>query len=233
MLCHFSFSFRFLGLHPRHMEIPRPGVELEPQLLGLHLSHGHARSLTHWARSGIEPESSWILVGFVNQWATTGTPRVFFFCDTPPIGCLWTASSCFIQPVACREHLGCFQPACMFRTQGSEVCKWRDYLWIRKRLDVPVLEVETSGTSPCPSPRSSAPLAHPSKEPQLSLPTGWIGRWGWGTRSGPGYLIHLSTNGYSLKDSIDVFCMPSTEGQNYRGHPIMKASETKTWLCNE
>ena len=47
MLCHFSFSFRFLGLHPRHMEIPRPGVELEPQLLGLHLSHGHARSLTH------------------------------------------------------------------------------------------------------------------------------------------------------------------------------------------
>ena len=28
-------------------------------------AHGNARSLTHWARPGIEPKSSWILVGFV------------------------------------------------------------------------------------------------------------------------------------------------------------------------
>ena len=32
------------------------------------------RSLTHWAEPGIEPTSSWILVRFVNHWATTGTP---------------------------------------------------------------------------------------------------------------------------------------------------------------
>ena len=34
-------------------------------------AHGNARSLTHWARPGIEPVSSWILVGFVSdapQW---------------------------------------------------------------------------------------------------------------------------------------------------------------------
>ena len=33
--------------------------------------HSNARSLTHWARPGIEPVSSWILVGFISavpQW---------------------------------------------------------------------------------------------------------------------------------------------------------------------
>ena len=35
---------------------------------------GNARSLTHWARPGIKLASSWILVGFVNCWATMGTP---------------------------------------------------------------------------------------------------------------------------------------------------------------
>ena len=56
----------------------------------LHHSHGHlriqatssiyttahikARSLTHWVRPGIKPASSWILVGFINRWATKGTP---------------------------------------------------------------------------------------------------------------------------------------------------------------
>ena len=33
---------------------------------------------THWTRPGIEPETSWFLVGFVNHWAMTGTPRVTF-----------------------------------------------------------------------------------------------------------------------------------------------------------
>ena len=37
-------------------------------------AHGNTGSLTHWARPGIEPASSWILVGFVNGWAMTGTP---------------------------------------------------------------------------------------------------------------------------------------------------------------
>ena len=38
---------------------------------GLHHSHSDARSFTHWARPGIEPTSSWILVGLVTtepQW---------------------------------------------------------------------------------------------------------------------------------------------------------------------
>ena len=41
----------------------------------LHHSHSNSGSLTHWARPGIKPLSSWMLVGFVNHWAMTGTPR--------------------------------------------------------------------------------------------------------------------------------------------------------------
>ena len=56
------------------MEAPKLGVELE---LCASLGHSHSnarsyttahdntRSLTHWWRPGIEPTSSWILVGFV------------------------------------------------------------------------------------------------------------------------------------------------------------------------
>ena len=37
------------------------------------LRHSNTRSLTHWSRLGIEPVSSWILVGFITHWATRGT----------------------------------------------------------------------------------------------------------------------------------------------------------------
>ena len=37
-------------------------------------AHGNTRSLTHWAKPGIKPASSWMLVGFVNHGTTTGTP---------------------------------------------------------------------------------------------------------------------------------------------------------------
>ena len=68
------------------MEVPRLGVESELQLLAhatatavwdpshvcdLHHIHSNAGFLTHSARPGIEPESSWILVGFTSsepQW---------------------------------------------------------------------------------------------------------------------------------------------------------------------
>ena len=36
-------------------------------------AHGNAESLTHWARLGIEPTSSWMPVGFPNPWAMAGT----------------------------------------------------------------------------------------------------------------------------------------------------------------
>jgi len=89
----FLFFCHFLG---RSCGIWRfPGYELnqscihqptpEPQQRGIQATsatyttaHGNAGSLTHWARPGIEPSTSWFLVGFVNHWATTGTPLPLF-----------------------------------------------------------------------------------------------------------------------------------------------------------
>ena len=75
------FFFFFLGQHLKHMEVPRLGVKVELQLPACS-THSNARSelhlqatpqltatpgsLTHWARPGIEPASSWILVSFVS-----------------------------------------------------------------------------------------------------------------------------------------------------------------------
>ena len=42
-------------------------------------THGNARSLIHWARSGIEPSSSWILVRFVSTAPQQELPTGIFF----------------------------------------------------------------------------------------------------------------------------------------------------------
>ena len=44
-------------------------------------THNKAWSLTHWARPGIKPATSWLLVGFVNHWAMTGTPTPKFISE--------------------------------------------------------------------------------------------------------------------------------------------------------
>ena len=41
-------------------------------------AHSNTGSLTHGARPGIEPVSSWMLVRFTNSWATMGTPPAYF-----------------------------------------------------------------------------------------------------------------------------------------------------------
>ena len=86
--------FCFLGPHLKHMEVLRLGVKSELQLLvyttatetagsepyaTYTAAPGNAGSVTHWARPGIKPESSWMLVGFVTRWAITGTPIFEFF----------------------------------------------------------------------------------------------------------------------------------------------------------
>ena len=58
---YFLFIFCFLGSRLWHMEVPRLGVKSELQLLACATSHSNARALTHGARPGIEPASSWIL----------------------------------------------------------------------------------------------------------------------------------------------------------------------------
>ena len=58
-----SFFFLFRAT-PQHVEVPAAG---------LHHSHSNAGSLTHWVRPGIEPASSWVVVGIINHWDTKGT----------------------------------------------------------------------------------------------------------------------------------------------------------------
>ena len=81
--CFFSFfflsflSFVFLGPHLQHMEVPQARGRIGAAAAGQHHSHSNAGSLNHWARPGIEPTSSWVLVRFLNHWATAGTLRMF------------------------------------------------------------------------------------------------------------------------------------------------------------
>jgi len=96
----------FLRLHQQHMEVPRLGVKsescscwpmLQPQshqgriqaipMQDPYHSHANTRSLTHWARPGIKPQSPWILVRFVTHWTTVETPQevFFFFFNFPTV----------------------------------------------------------------------------------------------------------------------------------------------------
>ena len=83
--------FCFLGPHLQHTEIPRLGSNQShscqpiprPRPYGIRATsstyataQGRVGSLTHWARPGFKPASSWILVGFFNRWAIMGTPTI-------------------------------------------------------------------------------------------------------------------------------------------------------------
>ena len=66
----------------------------------LHHSHSNTGSLTHWVRPGIKPVSSWMLVRFVNHWATTGTPERVFYSFINPFqkNFICLCASCFLLP---------------------------------------------------------------------------------------------------------------------------------------
>ena len=80
----------FLTPNPRHMEVSRLGSnwscsrrpmpqpqqsQIRAESASYTTDQGNGRSLTHWARPGIEPESSWALFGSV----TTEPQWEFFF----------------------------------------------------------------------------------------------------------------------------------------------------------
>ena len=82
---HMSFFFFFLGPHLQNMDVPNIGVKKNGAVVaGPHHSHSNAGSmpclqptppqltamldpLTHSARPGTEPTSSWILVRFISS----------------------------------------------------------------------------------------------------------------------------------------------------------------------
>ena len=60
---------------------PTPEPQQHPiqaSVFDLHHSSGKSRMLNPLSKARIKPATSWFLVGFVNYWATTGTPDVFF-----------------------------------------------------------------------------------------------------------------------------------------------------------
>ena len=89
-LLFFFCLFAFSRAAPLAYGGPQARGLIEAVAAGLHQSHsnwgiwaasvtytiarGNTGSLTHWVRPGIEPETSWFLFGFVNHWATVGTP---------------------------------------------------------------------------------------------------------------------------------------------------------------
>ena len=88
--CFLGFLFFALGLHPRHMEVPRLGIQSELQLLAtavpdlsricdLHHSSQQLRILNHWARPGIKPANSWLLLGFVSTVPPRKLLKQFFY----------------------------------------------------------------------------------------------------------------------------------------------------------
>ena len=89
----FIYLFRFLGPHPRYMEVPRLGVKSELQLpayatametqdpsrvCDLHHSSEQHQILNPRARPGIKPATSWYLVDSF-RCTMTGTPSNYYF----------------------------------------------------------------------------------------------------------------------------------------------------------
>ena len=78
-LCLF-FSF-FLGPHLGIWKFSGQGLnqtyycQIRPASSNHSTACINTRSLTHWARPGMEPISSWTLVELFTSWATVGTPR--------------------------------------------------------------------------------------------------------------------------------------------------------------
>ena len=61
------------------MDVPRLRVKLEPQLQAYAAAHGNTRSLTHWERPGIVPESSWTLCWVLNLLRHNGNTCIYKF----------------------------------------------------------------------------------------------------------------------------------------------------------
>ena len=158
------FSFCFLGPYPRHMESSQARVWIRATAAGLHhtqqpriqaesatytTAHGRTRSLTHWARPGTEPASSWILVGFCFCCTIMGTPTTIIFdCNRFIVmhvsthGAIveaenWTSSSSPIPGASSVTFLG---------RQGVEYFfeHWFPYLW---KYEVVLVACEAIGSS--------------------------------------------------------------------------------------
>ena len=117
----FFFSFSF-WLHPQCMKVPRLGVESAAHIT----AQGNTGSLTHWARPGIEPTSSWMLSWIRFRCATTGTPSFLVYW---PI--VFLVACCLVSMCLCFPHFSSYN---WFLLQYS--CDWKKILDITCPLRV-------------------------------------------------------------------------------------------------
>ena len=74
-----SFSGQGSNWNCSHQPMPQPQqYGVWAMSVTCATAHSNGRSLTPWARPGIEPTSSWMPVGFVNGWAMTRIPVSVF-----------------------------------------------------------------------------------------------------------------------------------------------------------
>ena len=84
----------------RHQPTPEPQQPgIQAASVTYTTTHGNARSLTHSLRPGIQPESSWMQVGFVNHWAEMGTPNWWCFWWHRHERCSFPSS--ILEPLKC------------------------------------------------------------------------------------------------------------------------------------
>ena len=73
------------------------------------IAHGNVRSLTHWARPGIESSSSWFPVGFVTTELQRELPKIPFYVQVHEVGWIWLTSQRYLtgsisQKGECRKE---------------------------------------------------------------------------------------------------------------------------------
>ena len=98
-------------------------------------AHSNFRSLTQWAGPGLEPTSSWILVGLVTRWATSGTPRIgssgaFYFTPSDPgshklLNCPRNGSlNCNLAPNCISQTVPCTESKSIFLGKTTSAGSW-------------------------------------------------------------------------------------------------------------
>ena len=100
-----------------------------------HYSHSNAGSFTHWARPGVEPKSSWFLVGFASVTPRRG--RLFWIlianCCWAALAFLWiwicvlcmSAGVGIRTPSPCLFHVRVSNPFSVYLVVGLESCMAR------------------------------------------------------------------------------------------------------------
>ena len=100
----------------RHYSLPKPQPQqcrIQTASATCTTAQGNAGSLTHWAKLGIKPASSWKVVRFLIHWAMTGPSPLLLSSCFPSV--LWTYSLWLFWK--------------LFLLNPTSGCSHRQFLW--------------------------------------------------------------------------------------------------------